>query len=573
MNRRTQPAAWLGFVLAIGSCGDGGASEGAPIAGKTPAVDRNSATGPIRFTEAAHEAGLLFRHRSGAGGKYLLPEIMGGGAAWLDYDGDGLLDAFLVDSGAMAASGGAAVAPDHRLFRNLGNGRFADVTSSALPKGVFAGTDGMGVATGDYDGDGDVDLYVVALGADRLLRNDGGVFSDATAVSGIDAPGWSTTAAFFDAEGDGDLDLFVGTYVDWRDVPAFTDKRCTGFAGARDYCSPQAYGARGFSRFFRNEGGGRFLDASEAAGFRARAGTALGVVVTDLNADGRPDVYVSNDQMPSFAWIARGDGTFVEQGLELGVAVDELGKSQAGMGVDAGDVDRDGDLDLWKVHLDRESAILYLSMTERFEDRTAAFGLAAPTRPHTGFGTGFADFDSDGLLDIFVANGRVEASTSPCDPRDPYAEADQVLRQVRPGRFEDVGRTAGPAMSHCATSRGAAFGDYDDDGDDDVLIVDRDGPARLLRNDSVRSGAWFGLRIRDARGADVLGATVLVRTAGRSIKAETRTARSYASASDPRLRFGLPKDHGPIEAEILPPTGGAPVKLSPKPGAYVEVRL
>jgi len=506
--RRALAPPWLGLLLALSGCGDGPKSGAVRDELKAAPPAAPPGAGPVTFTDVAAAAGLDFRHRSGAAGKFLLPEIMGGGAAWLDFDGDG-----------------------------------------------------------------DVDLYVLALGPDRLLRNDGGVFTDATAEAGVDAPGWSTTAAFFDAEGDGDLDLFVGTYVDWRDTPAFTDKRCTGFAGARDYCSPQAYGARGFSRYFRNEGGGRFVDAGEAAGFRGRAGTALGVVVTDLNGDGRRDVYVANDQMPSFAWIARGDGTFFEQGLDLGVAVDELGKSQAGMGVDAGDVDRDGDLDLWKVHLDRESAILYLNMAGRFEDRTAAFGLAAPTRPRTGFGTGFVDFDSDGLLDVFVANGRVEASTSPCDPRDPYAEPDQILRQVRPGRFEDVGRTAGAALAYCATSRGAAFGDYDEDGDDDVLIVDRDGPARLLRNDSVRSGSWFGLRIRDARGADVLGAIVRVTSGGRTLLAETRTARSYASASDPRLRFGLPEGAGSPSVEIVPTTGGPTIKIAPVPGRYTDVRL
>jgi hypothetical protein len=499
---------------------------------------------------------------------------MGGGAAWLDYDGDGRLDAFLVDSGALAASGGAAAAPVHRLFRNEGEGRFRDVTATTVPAECFAGRYGMGAAAADYDGDGDVDLYVYGLGEDVLLRNDGGVFRDATAAAGVSAPGWSSTAVFFDADLDRDLDLFVGTYLEWRDTPAFTAKECRGFGGRRDYCSPQAYGARGYAKFFRNEGEGKFSEATAAAGFSAKAGTALGVVATDLDGDGRIDLYVANDQMPSFAWLGRPDGVFVERGMELGVAVDELGKSQAGMGVDAGDVDADGDLDLWKVHLDREAAVLYVASNGLFEDRTAAFGLAAPTRPFTGFGTAFVDLDLDGALDLFVANGRVEAGTAPCDPRDPYAERDQVLRQIAPRRFADVTAAAGPALAACATSRGAAFGDYDDDGDDDVLIVDRDGPARLLRNESRRGGDAYGLRIVDARGADVAHALVQVRFAGGVRRFQTRTARSYAAASDPRLRFALPRGTKLLTVEILPPWGGPPLVIEDlAPGGYRTVRL
>lgn len=563
MNARIplRTAAWAACGVLAG-CGDG-----------APPSSASTASAPAaRFTDATAEAGIAFRHVSGAGPKYLLPEVMGGGAAWLDYDGDGRLDAFLVDSGAMAASGGAARAPGHRLFRNRGDGRFDDVTAAAF-SAPFDGY-GMGAAVADYDGDGDADLYLTNLGPNRLYRNDGGRFVDATAESGTGDPGWSTTAVFFDADGDADLDLFVGNYVAWRETPAFLEKACRGFGGARDYCSPQSYAARSYASFFRNLGGGRFRDDSDAAGFRTKPGTALGALAVDFDGDGRRDLYVANDQMPSFAWLNRGESGFVEDGVRLGVAVDELGKSQAGMGLDAADVDGDLRFDLWKVHLDRESHVLYLNRGDYFEDRTAAFGLAAPTRPRTGFGTAFMDADCDGLLDLFVANGRVEAATSPEDPSDPYAERGQFLRQIAPGRFVDATADAGPALAAVRSSRGAAFGDYDDDGDLDVLVCDRDRPARLLRNDSPRRGAWFGVRVVDARGADLPDARVeIALPGGRRFVDETRTAYSYAAANDPRVLFGLGAATEVAEVVVTAP-GGARRVAGPHPvGRYVVVRF
>jgi enediyne biosynthesis protein E4 len=557
--RTREIVASLALALVTAGCGGGGGERAAP--------DAAVAAGP-RFVECAAASGISFRHRSGAGGRRLLPEIMGGGAAWIDANGDGRLDAFLVDSGALAASGGAAVAPRHALFLNLGDGRFEDATERSF-HGSFKGY-GMGVASGDYDADGDADLYVTGLGGNQLWRNEGGRFVDATAEAGVAGGGWSVPAAFVDYDADGDLDLFVGDYVAWRDSAAFLDRACRGFGGAPDYCSPQAYAAPSFATLYRNEGGGRFRDVSESARLRTKAGTALGVVCTDLDGDGRVDVYVANDQMHSFAWLNRGDA-FVEDGLRLGLAVDELGKSQAGMGTDVGDVDGDGDFDVWKVHLDRESHVLYANVGGVFEDRTTPWRLAAPTRPYTGFGTAFLDVDADGLLDLFVADGRVEASASPADPRDPYAERDQLLMQAAPGRFVDATAEAGPAFAAVATSRGAAFGDYDDDGDVDVLIACRDAPARLLRNDSTRRGAWCGVRVVGAKGADVHGARVSVVAGGRTFVDETRTAFSYCAANDPRVLFGLGPATEVASIEVSIPQGGRK-KIGPLPvGGYVTV--
>jgi enediyne biosynthesis protein E4 len=515
---------------------------------------KETAGGPpsreVWFVDVAAESGISFHHRSGAEGRYLLPEIMGGGGGFLDYDGDGRLDVYLVQSGSIA--GARAPGVSNKLFRNDGNGRFSDVTGKAKVEGSAYG---MGCAAGDVDGDGDVDLYVTNLGANVLYRNDGGTFTDVTAAAGVGDPGWSTSAAFVDYDQDGDLDLFVCNYVDWQPTPAFLEKKCFSLAGTRDYCSPQAYAAPAASTLYRNRGDGTFEDVSAASGIRAKRGTALGVVCTDLNADGRPDVYVANDQMPSFAWINRGDGTFVESGVELGVAVNEVGKSQAGMGVVSSDLDGDGALDLWKVHLYREGHVFYRNRGQWFDDATARFGLAAATRRFTGFGTGIFDADLDGLLDIFVANGRVEFHAELVRAEDVYAEPDQFLRQTAPGVFADLSAAAGPALELVENGRAAAFGDYDDDGDVDVLVVNRDGPARLLRNDSARRGAFFELRLLDRAGRDAYGASVRLRVGGKERVAEVRAASSYLATNDPRLHFGLGPAGGVERVEIRWPDG------------------
>jgi len=478
------------------------------------------------FTDVTAQSGIHFVHHSGAAGKYLMPEIMGGGAGLVDLDGDGHLDIYLVDS-----------AGPNRLFINDGDAAFRDRTAHA---GVGDDGYGMGCAAGDFDNDGDMDLYVTNLGSNVLYRNDGdGTFTDVTAAAGVGDESWSTSAAFLDYDADGDLDLFVTNYVDWSDTPAFTMKQCFSSSGARDYCSPQAYAAPTFDTLYRNNGDGTFQDVSAAAGFRAKAGTGLGVVCTDLDGDGRIDIYVANDQMPSFAWINAGDGTFVESAVRLSCAVDEMGKSQAGMGVDAADIDDDGDQDLWKVHLHRESHVLYLNEGTYFDDVTSRWRLAGLTRRATGFGTALFDYDLDGLLDAFIANGRVQIIADTTATDDPYAEANQLLRQVEPGRFEDVTSRAGPALARIASSRAAAFGDYDNDGDVDILIVNRDGSARLLRNDAPDRGNACTIRVLDRHGRDAFGARVRCEIGDQTRTFEVRSAYSYCAANDPRLHVGL----------------------------------
>jgi hypothetical protein len=528
MHVTRKPAPVVILLAALLACrrGDGPAGDAAALAAATATASW--------LTDVTAASGIDFVHRSGAAGDFWLPEIMGAGAGFLDYDGDGRLDVYLVQSGSLrdpSAHGGG-----NRLFRNEGGGRFRDVTAAA---GVGGHGYGMGCAAGDYDNDGDTDLYVTNFGPNILYRNEGdGTFSDVTTAAGVGDPSWSTSAAFVDFDHDGDLDLFVANYVAWQDKPVFTDRKCYGRHGARDYCSPQAYSAPALARLYRNDGG-VFADVSAASGIAGRPGTGLGVVCSDLNADGRVDIYVANDQMPSFAWINRGDGTFAESAGALGCAVDDMGRAQAGMGVDAADIDNDGDFDLWKVHLHGEAHILYINRGQYFDERTAAWGLAAPTRQFTGFGTALFDHDLDGLLDIFVANGRVQFVVEPVIASDVYAEPNQLLRQEAAGRFTDISSQAGPALAVVENSRAAAFGDYDDDGDVDILIANRDGPARLLRNDAPRRGGFLTLRLLDEHGRDALGARLRCRVNDTLRTMEVRAAYSYCATNDPRLHLGL----------------------------------
>ncbi len=542
MNWHRRRHALPGVVVLLGlhaACGD--ASE--PDA-------RGSLPEASAFTEVAKASGVDFRHRSGAAGDFLLPEIMGGGAGFLDYDGDGFLDLYLVQSGRIGSPDEAVA---NRLYRNDGSGGFGDVTAVA---GVGDPGYGMGCTAGDYDNDGDIDLYVTNLGHNVLYRNEGnGTFTDVTRTTGTGDSGWSTSAAFVDYDADGDLDLYVTNYIQWSDTPAFTQKGCFATTGASDYCSPQSYQAPSFDTLYRNEGDGTFADVSADAGIRAKPGTGLGVVCADLNGDERIDVYVANDQMPSFAWIGRADGTFDEQAIQLGVAVDETGKSQAGMGVATADVDDDGDFDLWKVHLYRESHILYLNRGHFFDDATSRRGLAAPTRPYTGFGTALFDYDLDGRLDAFVANGRVQVVAGSTPTADVYAEPNQLLRQGEDGRFTDISACLGPSFALSESSRAAAFGDYDNDGDLDILVANREGPARLLRNDAERRGSFLSLRVLERHGRDAYGARVTCILGDTTRTFLVGAAYSYCATNDPRVHVGLGSHEGVDRIDVLWPDG------------------
>ena len=579
-------AAALIAAAAIAGCSEQprGARGHEPTDSDTPAPT----TEPAAFEERAAEVGLLFDHVNGGAGRYLLPEIMGAGAALFDFDGDGDLDAYLVQgSGLEPGAGGAATdspARD-RLFRNelaeRGELQFVDVTANS---GIDSTGYGMGVAAADYDGDGRIDLYVTNFGPNRLWRNLAeGRFEDATRVAGADDPRWSVPAVFFDYDGDGALDLFVGNYVDFN---LGSHTLCTFGSGEPDYCSPKTYRAEP-DRLFRNLGNGRFAQTTDRAGTAAEFGNGLGAVPADLDLDGRLDLYVANDGTPNQLWMNRGGGRFENRALFAGSAVNGRGEAEAGMGVDAGDLDSDGDEDLYVTHITGETSTLYLNDgSGLFSDAGMVAGLDTPSLAMTGFGTGWFDFDNDGDLDLLAVNGAVRRldrartggeaaarTAAATDHERRFGQPNQLFRNLGKGRFEDSSALGGPSFRAYEVSRGAAFGDVDNDGDTDILISNNNGPVRLLVNLVGQDSGWIGLRLVTGDGRrDALGS--LVRVAlddGRAITRRIRASMSYASSSDPRVLVGL--GAAGIEDVRVTWLGGGAESFGPlSPRTYHELR-
>jgi enediyne biosynthesis protein E4 len=469
---------------------------------------------------------------SGHDGKhFFLPEMACGGAALFDADGDGDLDAYLVQSGGLVVA--KADRPASKLFLNRGDGTFVDSTKDS---GADVRSYGMGVAAGDYDDDGRVDLYVTAVDGGVLLHNEGGGrFADVTVAAGAVDPDWGSSAAFFDFDKDGDLDLFVVNYVRWSPQ---TERQCEAPLGGPDYCGPKTYQAPTPARLYRNEGGGRFADVSEAAGLRTAFGNGLGVVTADFDGDGWEDVFVANDGTPNQLWINEKGGKFVDKALIKGCAMDNDGIAKAGMGIIAFDVDDDSDLDVFVANLAGESDSYFRNEGGRFSDRTATVGLGVVSRQFTRFGMGVYDFDHDARPDLYVATGRVMKGREKVTG-DPYAEEELLFRGVASGRFEEVRPRGGTAQPLAFTSRGAAFGDVDGDGAIDVLVVERDAPAHLLRNVVKDRGHWLLLKILEKTGRDALGAVVVVPLGARRLTRVVHSAESYCAASDPRVHLGL----------------------------------
>ena len=496
------------------------------------------------FVESAAATGLTFTHVNGATGKYYLPEVMGSGVALFDYDNDGDLDVFLVQSGAFDGSSRSTC----RLFRNdlsiAPNGQrtlhFTDVTerSGAGVRGY-----GMGVAVGDYDNDGYLDLFITAFGPPTLLHNNhDGTFKDVTAEAGLSRGAsdalWATSAAFVDYDRDGALDLFVTYYVDF--TPA-GNKLCNDSLGARDYCGPRAFRPVP-SRLFRNTGNGRFTDVTEAAGIRKAYGAGLGVAVGDYNGDGWLDLYVANDGNANQLWINQRDGTFVDNGVLSGAALNPSGTPEGSMGIASGDFDGDGDEDLFVTNIVGETSVLYVNDGHgNFQDARARSGLARLTAAFTGFGTDWIDYDNDGWPDLFVANGAVNIVEAQRGQPSPYRMRNQLFRNLGTGRFEETSAAAGPAFARAEIGRGAAFGDIDNDGDIDIVVTNNNGPARLLINQVGSRNHWLQVRVAQAGGNQFgLGAWVGVERAGRpTLWRRVKTDGSYLSASDLRVQFGL----------------------------------
>lgn len=491
-----------------------------------------STTAPSWFEEVAAARGIHFVRHSGHEKRHLLPEIMGGGAAVFDMDGDRDLDILLVQSGRIAAAPGTPAG--HRLYRNRGAGAFEDVTNDS---GVAAVPGyGMGAATGDYDNDGDVDVYLTNLGANVLLQNDGnGRFADVTRTAGVAGSGWSTSAAFADVDADGDLDLFVTRYLDWR---IEIERECYSLTGVADYCSPKNYDAPTSGLLFRNNGNGTFTDISRIAGLTAAVGNGLGVIADDVNGDGRLDLFVANDGTPNHLWINLGGARFAESALMAGVAIDQDGAPKAGMGVHAADLDDDGDNEVVVMNLDTESDSFFRNEGRFFVDDTVKVGLRVVSRRFTRFGVALLDFDNDGLIDLYEANGRVglQAETFAADP---YAEPNLLFRGVAGGRFEEVSPRGGTTPELVATSRAAAFGDLDNDGGIDIVVANRDAAPYLLRNVAPNRGHWLLVRVLERTGRDAVGAVLSIAAGTKTLRRDVRTAYSYLAANDPRVHVGL----------------------------------
>jgi enediyne biosynthesis protein E4 len=522
-----------------------------PSARETQAARSSS---PI-FKDVAPEVGLEFQHYNGMTGKLYLPEITGSGAALFDFDNDGDLDVFMVQGNTLEPNTKAGSTlfpwrgtepPRGRLFRNdlvIGKDgsrtlKFTDVTDKS---GIRADGYGMGVAVGDINNDGWPDLYITNLGHNQMYLNKGdGTFVDVTSKSGTDDVRWSTSASFFDYDRDGWLDLMVLNYADFSPV---NSPACYATTTARDYCTPKVFRAPG-NRLFHNKGNGLFEDVTVAAGVDKEFGHGLGVVTADFDGDGWPDIYVANDGDPNQLWINQKNGTFRNEALLAGAAVNRDGKAEAGMGVDAGDFDGNGTDDLFVTHLMDETNTLYLNQGKAlFEDRTREAGLGLPGHRLTGFGTLFFDYDNDGWLDLLIANGAVQLLPELVRRGDlfPLGQPNQLFHNNGKGKFVEVSDQAGESFQLLDVSRGAAFGDIDNDGDMDVLITNNNGPVRLLLNQIGNRNHWLGLRLIGKNIArDMLGAQIeVVVSKDRTVWRRARTDGSYLVANDARVLVGL----------------------------------
>ena len=524
------------------------------------------------FVDRAQETGLRFVHFNGMSGEFYYPEILAPGVALFDYDNDGDLDVFIVQGRMLGDKppSDATFPPRDasslggRLFRNDLETRadgtralqFTDVTSAS---GIDARGYGMGVAAGDFNNDGCVDLYVTNLGPNQLFRNNcDGTFADVSKQSHTDDSGWSVSAAFVDFDRDGWLDVFVGHYVNYS---LATNIRCFSLAGSADYCPPHVYQPQP-SRLYHNNRDGTFSDATAAAAVAAEFGPALGVATADFNGDGWIDIYVANDGQPNQLWINQRNGTFKNTALVAGAGLSAEGEAKSSMGIDAGDFDNDGDEDLFITELAGQGINLFVNNgSGMFEERSAQAGLRQPTLPHTGFGTAWLDFDNDGWIDLLTVNGAVTQNLDALARHEsfPLKQRMQLFHNLRNSRFEDVTEHAGAVFRIAEVGRGAAFGDVDNDGDVDVVVGNASGPVRLLINTLGNRNHWTGLRLVGEgmpNAANAVGARVaIVKSDGSTQWRRARADGSYASANDPRVLAGLGQSATPPTVRVMWPDG------------------
>jgi hypothetical protein len=509
-----------------------------PLAAVPQARKPASPPPDIRFTDVTAAAGIRFTHNSGRTGKKYLPETLGAGGAFFDFDGDGWLDVLLINGKDWQPKGRKSL---HALYHNDRNGKFTDVTRGS---GLDVEMYGLGVAVADYDNDGREDVYITALEGDRLFKNlGGGKFRDVTAAAGIHNASFGTSAAWLDYDRDGKVDLFVANYVQWSPDK---DLWCSLDGATKSYCTPESYDGTS-SKLFRNisQGGdGKFQDVSRQAGIAEPTGKALGVTILDYDVDGWPDLFVANDTQPNKLYRNRRNGTFAEEGLEAGVAFGEDGVARGAMGADAADYDRSGRPHLLVGNFSNEMLALYHNEGSGvFVDEAPASAVGRASLLTLTFGVFFFDYDLDGLLDLFAANGHIEEEIGRVQPRVSYRQPPLLFRNLGNGRFEPVTAKVGADLDRPMVARGAAYGDYDRDGDLDILITNNHGPAHLFRNDGGNRNRWLCVRTVGKRSnRDGIGAVVRVTSASGRQWNTVRSGSSYCSQSDLALTFGLGKD-------------------------------
>jgi hypothetical protein len=507
-------------------------------------------SGPIEFVDVTTQAGLRFKHNSGAFGKKYMPETVGSGCAFLDYDNDGWQDILLINSMNWPERKGAKTFS--ALYHNNRNGTFTDVTKEA---GLAVEMYGIGCAIADYDNDGLIDIYIACLGANHLFRNlGGGRFVDVTAKANVGDTGFSASAAWVDYDRDGKLDLFVCNYVEWS---VDKDIHCSLDGKNKSYCTPELYKGQS-STLYRNKGDGSFENVTERAGLLDPAGKSLGVALIDYDNDGWIDLFVANDTQPNKLYRNRGNGTFSDEGMVAGVAFNEMGVARAGMGVDAGDFDRSGKQSLVIGNFTNEMIALYRNEgSGLFTDEAPTSTIGQDSQLTLTFACFFFDYDLDGWLDIFAANGHVSDDISVVQPKIKYAQPPHLFRNLGKKKFQHMNSSLGQALQQPAVARGAAYGDYDNDGDLDLLITANNGPARLLRNNGGNQNNLIRIKVvGTTSNRNGIGAKISVTLPGEAkLFGMVRTGSSYASQSELPVIFGLGKAEKAQSIEIVWPNG------------------
>ena len=519
-----------------------------------------------KFTEITQAAGIDFVHNNGAFGKKYLPETMGSGCAFFDYNADGWQDILLVN-GKDWKGHSTGKRQTLALYRNNQDGSFSDVTEDA---GLDIPLYGMGVAIADYDNDGDNDIYLSCLNADKLFQNKGdGTFLDVTETAGIDNQGFGTSCAWFDYDLDGHLDIYVANYVEWS---IETDIFCTLDGKNKSYCTPESYTGQA-SKLFRNRGDGTFLDVSGISGISDSSSKSLGVCILDHNQDGLPDIFEANDTQPNKLYQNNGDGTFIEVGMLAGVAYNESGVATGAMGVDAADYNRSGRESLIVGNFSNEMLNLYHDEGDFFLDDAPVAQLGKATLLTLTFGCFFLDFDLDGHLDIFTANGHVETDINIVQSEVTYAQRPHLFHNISDGKFTDVLHEVGPDLAKPIVGRGAAYGDIDNDGDLDILVTTSNGHVHLYRNDGGNRNSWIKIqllgRLSNRNG---IGARIRITSATGTQTQTVKSGSSYCSQSEPTAIFGIKKDEIIETIEVFWPSGKINKFEDVKPNQVILVK-